>query len=156
MSFMAALRIEIVKRPDGAGVLRCTRDDGSVTWQKQSRHAAVFALHDLTHFAVEQTLGYRHGFFGLIRQGWDTDDTGGKGARGPLPPEAMEVERIVGAFDSERNVGVLWSTEEFEEHARQRLTAEQIQSVRRLRSDLFQKWAAVPPGGKLELTFDPA
>jgi hypothetical protein len=156
MSFMAALRIEIVKRPDGAGVLRCMRDDGSVTWQKQSRHAAVFALHDLTHFAVEQTLGYRHGFFGLIRQGWDTDDTGGKGARGPLPPEAMEVERIVGAFDSERNVGVLWSTEEFEEHAQQRLTAEQIQSVRRLRSDLFQKWAAVPPGGKLELTFDPA
>ncbi|MFM2126039.1 MAG: hypothetical protein RL328_2490, partial [Acidobacteriota bacterium] len=30
------MRVEIAKRADGAGVLRCTRDDGSVTWQKQS------------------------------------------------------------------------------------------------------------------------
>ena len=27
--------VEISKRADGAGVLRCTRRDGSVTWQKQ-------------------------------------------------------------------------------------------------------------------------
>jgi len=49
------LRVEITKRADGAGVLRCVRDDGSVTWQKHDRHAAFFALHDLTHYAVETT-----------------------------------------------------------------------------------------------------
>ena len=76
------LQIEIVKQPDGAGVLRCVRQDGSVTWQKQTRHAAHFALHDLTHYAVETALGYRRGFFGLIAEGWDVDDTTGKGARG--------------------------------------------------------------------------
>jgi hypothetical protein len=54
---VTALRIEIVKRVDGGGVLRCTRADGSVVWQKQSRHAAHFALHDLTHFSVETASG---------------------------------------------------------------------------------------------------
>ena len=96
------MRIEIVKRADGAGVLRCVRPDGSVTWQKQTRHAAHFALHDLTHYAVETALGYRRGFFGLIAEGWDIEDTSGKGGRGALPAEALEVERIVGLFDSER------------------------------------------------------
>jgi len=96
------LQIEIVKQPDGAGVLRCVRQDGSVTWQKQTRHTAHFALHDLTHYAVETALGYRRGFFGLISEGWDVDDTTGKGARGTLPAEAVEVERIVGLFDAER------------------------------------------------------
>ena len=53
------LTIRISKRKDGGGVLRCVRADGSETWQKQeSRHAAFFALHDLTHFAVESALGY--------------------------------------------------------------------------------------------------
>ena len=148
------LRIEIVKRPDGAGVLRCTRQDDSVTWQKQAKHAAHFALHDLTHYSVESALGYRRGFFGLIAEGWDVDDTTGKGTRGTLPAEALEVERIVGLFDSERTSGVLWTCEEFNEKAPRRLTEADIQKVRALRSELFQKWAAVAPGQKLELTFD--
>ena len=37
------LRIEMTKPPDGGGVLRCTWQDGSVTWQKRTRHAAHFA-----------------------------------------------------------------------------------------------------------------
>ena len=99
---LAMLIVQIAKRADGAGVLRCTRADGSVTWQKQTRHAMHFALHDLTHFAVESTLGSRRGFFGLIAEGWEIDDTTGKGLRGRLPQEAVEVEHIVGMFDTER------------------------------------------------------
>jgi hypothetical protein len=147
------LQIEIVKQPDGAGVLRCTRQDGSVTWQKQAKHAAHFALHDLTHYAVETALGYRCGFFGLIAQGWDMEDTTGKGARGPVPAEAIEVERIVGLFDSERGSGAIWTTEEFNEFAPRRLTSAEIQAVRSLRSALFQRWSAVAPGQKLVLPF---
>ncbi|MGH9558620.1 MAG: hypothetical protein ACRD30_05220 [Bryobacteraceae bacterium] len=100
-----ALRIEIVKQADGRGVLRCTHGDGLVTWQIQAKHAAHFALHDLTHFAVETILGYRRGFFGLVSEGWAVEDTTGKGARGPLPEEAAAVERIVGLFDAERASG---------------------------------------------------
>src|SRR5215472_15305206 len=112
------LQIDIAKHADGSSALRCTRADGSVTWQKQNtRHAAHFALHDLTHYAVETTLGYRSGFFGLVAQGWDAEDTTGKGARGSLPAEAGEVEQIVGLFDSERACGTLWTLEEFNTYA---------------------------------------
>jgi hypothetical protein len=150
------LRIEITKQPDGSGVLRCIRPDNSVTWQKQTRHAAHFAWHDLTHYAVETALGYRQGFFGLIAGGWDIADTSGKGARGSLPAEAIEVERVVGLFDSERASGTLWSVEEFNEFAPRALSHTEILSVRALRGALFQQWAAVAPGGKLELNFEPS
>jgi hypothetical protein len=148
------LKIEIMKQPDGTGVLRCTRRDGSITWQKQGKHAGHFALHDLTHYAVETCLGYRQGFFGLIATGWDVEDTTGKGSRGPLSAEAAEVEQIVGLFDSERASGVLWTCDEFNQYAPRPLTPAQIESVRTLRGRLFQQWRATPPGQKLELTFD--
>jgi hypothetical protein len=157
------VRVQITKRPDGAGVLRCVRADGSVTWQKQTdRHAAFFALHDLTHFAVETTLGYRRGFFGLVAEGWDIEDTTGKGARGPLPPEAGEVECLVGLFFTEGAGGVIWPVDEFNEFAAmqikgaRRLSADEIARVKKKRSELFQQWSAVAPGATLELAFEEA
>lgn len=151
------MTIQIAKRADGSGVLRCTRADGSVTWQKQTgRHAAFFSLHDLTHFAVESVLGYRRGFFGLIDEGWDIEDTTGKTARGPLPPEACVAECMVGFFDSERGSGVLLTAEDYDLFARPempRLSDEEIGKVRKRRGELFSQWAAVEPGGTLELKF---
>ena len=148
------LSIQITKRSDGGGVLRCVRADGSVTWQKQTaRQAAHFALHDLTHFAVETTLGYRQGFYGLIAAGWDVEDTTGKGARGPLPPEAGEVEQIVGLFDTERAGGQIWTAEEFNGFSPRAMTLEEIQRVRARRSELFKQWFAIDPGAALELQY---
>ena len=147
--------IEITKRADGAGVLRCVRDDGSVTWQKQDRHAAFFALHDLTHYAVETTLGWR-GFFGLVAAGWEIEETTGKGARGPLPEEAGAVEQVVGLFDSERGGGAVWTLEEWHEFggpAAKRLTANDLARIRKRRSELFRQWAEVPVGEALRLPF---
>jgi hypothetical protein len=152
------LKIEIVKRADGAGLLRCTRADGSVTWQKQSeRHAVHFTYHDLTHFAVETTLGYERGFFGLIASGWDIEDTTGKGARGPVPDEAGEVETLVGLFDSERGSLTLWTSEEFAQFAPRRLTRKldeaAIRGIRSIQADLFRRWSQVEIGGQLELEY---
>lgn len=147
------LRIEITKQADGTGLLRCTRGDGSVTWQKQTRHAAHFAFHDLTHYAVETILGYRNGFFGLIDAGWDIDDTTGKGARGPLPAEAVEVERIVGLFDMERSSGALWTLDEWNGFAPCAVGDQEILAVRSRRAGLARLWVALAPGKKLELTF---
>lgn len=124
-----------------------------MTWQKQAKHGAHFALHDLTHFAVEKALGYRQGFFGLIAAGWDIEETGGKGARGAVPAEAMEVERMVGVFDSERGSGTLWTVDEFNQYAPRALSGEEIQNVRALRSSLFRQWSGVTPGQALALEF---
>ena len=63
------MRIERAKRHDHQGVLTCYREDGTTSWQKQSRHAAYLAHHDLTHFTVETTLGYEKGFFWADRRG---------------------------------------------------------------------------------------
>jgi hypothetical protein len=148
------LTVQIAKRADGGGVLRCARADGSVTWQKQkTSHAAHFALHDLTHFAVESTLGYRRGFFGLIAEGWEIGDTTGKGSRGALPPDAVEVERIVGMFDTERASGALVTADDFAIHGPRRLTDEEIARVRTCRGELFSRWFALEPGSTLELQF---
>ncbi|HYX52282.1 MAG TPA: hypothetical protein VE783_02455 [Candidatus Limnocylindrales bacterium] len=145
--------IEILKQPDGSGLLRCTRDDDSVTWQKQARHAGYFALHDLTHFAVESTLGCESGFFGLVAQGWDIAETTGKGVRGPLPPEAIEVEKIVGLLDTERASGTLMYVQEFNQLAPRTLTQAELDAIRKLRAELFEKWSAVKAGEALKLTF---
>lgn len=152
------LKIEIVKRADGAGLLRCTRPDGSVTWQKQTeRHAVHFTYHDLTHYALETTLGYKQGFFGLIASGWNIDDTTGKGAKGPLPAEASEVESLVGLFDSERGSGTLWTADEFAQFApptlSRKLDDRAIGAVRAARAEMFRRWAGVETGGALELEF---
>jgi len=160
------LRVQMTKRPDGGGVLRCARADGSITWQKQNaRHAPFFALHDLTHFAVEQTLGLGRGFFGLIAVGWDMDDLTGKGTRGPLPGEAAEVEYIVGAFDTERAGATILTAAEFNEFAAthaassgratpRRLTQEEMARVRARRGQLFSRWHALPAGETIELQFE--
>ena len=153
-----SLKIEIVKRTDGTGLLRCHRADGSVTWQKQpERHAVHFTHHDLTHYAVETTLGYGQGFFGLIAGGWDIEDSTGKGARGPLPDEAGEVESVVGLFDSERGLGTTWTADEFAEFAPRKLTRKldeaSIRAIRSTRSELFRRWASVEIGSTLELEY---
>ncbi len=157
------MKVQVTKRADGSGLLHCTRDDGSCVWQKQSdQHAAHFALHDLTHFAVETTLGYQNAFFGLLKQGWDMEDVTGKGARGSLPREALEVESIVGLLDAERNGGAIWTTEEFNHFAQARvaegspmriLTADEIAGIKACRSELFARWRELATGEKLELQF---
>ena len=162
---MAELHIQITRRADGGAVLRCVRADGSETWQRQEgRQGAFFPLHDLTHYAVETVLPVRLGFFGLIADGWEIEDTTGKGARGPLPPEAVLVEHLVGLLDVERATGATWSAAEHAAQLAHRgvaagdaaaawLTDAALAEVRVRRRELFARWAAVAPAARLELTF---
>jgi len=54
------LRIQITKRRDGSGVLRCLRADGSLTWQKQDRQIFGKALRtDRGRVGYHRGLGYR-------------------------------------------------------------------------------------------------
>ncbi|HJU69033.1 MAG TPA: hypothetical protein VJ650_12415 [Gemmatimonadaceae bacterium] len=159
------MRVCLTKRADGGAILKCVRDDGSVTWQRHDgRQAAFFPLHDLTHFAIESVLGIRSAFYGLIADGWDIEDTTGKGSRGPLPPEALAVELMVGAFDLERAGSAFWSATELDEHCRgpvradgQRLprpiAEDDLARIRVQIAELLGRWAALPVGGTLELTF---
>jgi len=144
-------------------LLKCTRADGSVSWQKQEgKHAAFFPLHDLTHYAVETELGFRRGFYGLIAEGWEIAETTGKTARGRLPNETLEVEYLVSAFSAERASGTATTATEFNDLAvtfasanemtqPRELTDEDLARVRSRFNDLAMQWRSLAPGSTLEL-----
>ncbi len=92
----------------------------------------------------------------MIAAGWNVKDTIGKGGRGALPPEVVEVEKIVGLFQTEQASRTLWTAAEFNEFSSRALTEAEIQNVRTLRAAIFRKWFAVQPGEKLELEFESA
>lgn len=149
-----ALLVSIRKQPEGAGLLRCRREDGSSTFQRQSSSQAVhFVYHDLTHLAVETVLRNLCGFFSLIAIGWDIEDTSGKGRRGRLPKDAILVEEIVGLFDQERSAPAGWSHAQFNSFSPSKLTIDEFNAIRSLRESLFRQWKEVPVGGDLEVPF---
>ena len=161
------LTLRIKKKSDGTGALSCVRADGTATWQSQrAGHAQFFALHDLTHYAVESVLGYRLGFFGLVASGWSLEDFGSPWPRGPIPAEADPSELIVGLLDAERAAGDEWSAEEFNRQARlapaalgadaagPRISDDQLAAIRTRRAELFTRWEGVPPGESLVLSFN--
>jgi len=160
-----AVIIEFAKRKDGNTILRCIRDDGSSTWQRnENQHARFFPLHDLLHYAVETELGVAQGFFGLIEAGWNIDETTGKSARGSLPPEALEVEHFVSSFTAEWNSATGWTAADFNEQAAsfastrgspapRSLTDEELTRVRDRFNELAAYWRDLPDGETLRLEF---
>jgi len=162
------LVVRLKKGRDGSATLSCTRADGSVTWQRNDgARARYFPLHDLTHLAVETELGARRAFYGLVADGWELADFGTPWPRGPLPPEAEAVERVVGLLDTARAQGRTWTGAELaaelaHAHAAHGLastpptiTDEALARIHRRMHELFAQWDAVPPGEALELPFAP-
>ncbi len=161
----AGLKIRIKKNESGAGSLSCERPDGSVTWQRHSdRNSAFCALHDLTHYAVETTLGCREGFFGLVSSAWDIADFGHPWPKAPLPKQAERVELIIQFLGLERASGEHWTAEEFNSNAaiqseaqgsdtRADITADELSLIRKTRQDIFDQWAAVAPNRSIHSDF---
>jgi hypothetical protein len=149
-------------------LLKCTRADGSVTWQRnEGARAGFFAFHDLRHYAVESVLGYTEGFYGLIASGWDISDTTGKGSRGCLPDEAAAVEHLVGMLDADSTNRGRASAADLNHyavsHASQNsrfapraLTDESLREIRTTISALHAEWANLPEGATMKLLFPPA
>lgn len=165
-SHLPDLRIHLKRRADGSAAITCEREDGSVTWQRQEGTIGlVFPAHDLTHYSVETALGFTQGFFGLVADGWDISDFAKPWPRGPIPNEAREVELLVGLLDMQRRMMADWNAEELLQQGRlyvegrgdgatlPGLTDEKLEKIKRLRTDVFAKWAAIEPGETLELLF---
>jgi len=162
------LAIRLKRHADGSASITLTRGDGTVTWQRQSGSLAlVFPSHDLTHYAVEQTMGYGSAFYGLVADGWDIPDFGTPWPRGPIPDEAREAEMVVGLFDGMRRDRGDWSAATLNtllaelvassKYAHslvpRRLSDEDVARVRARRDALLDQWAATAQGSSLELTF---
>ena len=137
-------------KPD---TLTCIRDDGSVTWS-HIHHG--FALHDLTHYVVETSLGFNDAFFGLIAKGYNIPDFNLPKSKRPfhIPEEAISVEPIVALLQMEH-----WESfpENLIDTDSQELppnvTSEQINNMRKRLNELVQKWESILPGESLELEY---
>jgi hypothetical protein len=153
-----------VKR-DGTPLLSVHRRDGTVAWQRQS---GFFPLHDLTHYAVEMVLGLRHGFWGMMADGWEFADFGTPWPRGPMPDlaEALLAEVTAGCFglyasqmeDDESGAAAL--NQHLSDYCRQHdhppprtVTADEFGRIGRLRDEVQARWKALQPGDAMELAF---
>lgn len=168
MIALPGLTIRLKRHADGSASLTLTRADGTVTWQRQSgSHALVFPSHDLTHYAIEQGLGYHHAFYGLVADGWDIPDFASPWPRGAIPEEAREVEMIVGLFDGmgrDRREGsadtlnaLLANLVADSKYAHslvpRRLSDDDVACVRARQDELLEQWGGTARGSALELSF---
>ena len=159
------IRFTKAKRSDKRDVLTCVRDDGSETWMHER---PGFVNHDLAHYAVETNFGYRYGFFGLVRSGWElSTEHFGRDPRTkqPLPwPDSSgapvePVEYVVSLLQREHaRHGI--APEDFHEamklyvdEQRATIPEEQLAAARRRLRELHAEWDRVPPGEALELKF---
>jgi hypothetical protein len=143
-------------------VLTCIRPDGSTTWNRLGPRSLPIA-HDLIHYAVETTLGVRNAFFGLVASGWDITTFTERGAARRLPPEAVQVEFLVGQLQSEllgpqsdeaRFIATLAQSLANAKIAPLAIAPDQLQEVRARTRDLLDRWRTVSVGHSMELEFD--
>lgn len=168
--YLHMLTLRLKKRPDGGSAFTLVRADGSSTWQRQERHAAFFAHHDLVHLAVEQSLRLPEAFYSLVASGWDFDDFLPPYPRGPLPVQALWAETVVGMLDVERAQAAhgapRMSAEELTAQVAAKFAADgrdlppaiteaELLEIRRRRDDLFAQWHRLQAGETLVLSFEP-
>lgn len=112
--------------------------------------------HDMVHFAVESVLEAR-GFLGEIAGGGTVSF-----ANGEEPAEAverlvetMQAEAWAGPanFDANDLIDLYKITCDAREHPAVPVDRAAIEAIQQLISDLDARWAAVPVGGMLKLTF---
>jgi hypothetical protein len=159
------LRIVFTKDKQGgeAHSLRVERENGTSDWMPTT---PFFVEHDITHFAVETTLGFQEAFWGLMSKGWSfsnfEDRQPGSRKAVQLPPEAYITEGLVGAiqvdhmhgpFSYEGFLKVLRESHEALGATPPVITSEQLTSIRELKNQLIVRWKELAPGDRLEITF---
>ena len=159
------MKIQFKKSELGA-TLNCFRDDGTNTWYRpKPQHASHFALHDLTHYAVESELADRDGFFSLVASGWAIEDFENSSTTDEsLTMDARIIEWLVGQLDAERASFATWPAQLFNQHYQlyaklRNLDSEfeiqqaQLERIREQRDELIRKWEAISQGEIMELAF---
>ncbi len=154
-----------LKKNENAPVLTCIRDDGSTTWSKMP-YREFFPRHDLMHYAVETTLGFRQAFFGLIASGWSIESFTEPGAAKQLTPEAKQSEFIVEQLERKHRFGEMFAEDDFntslgaslDQGAVPRfrpIAQKELDAIRTRFEELLARYAALPDGKQLELKWKP-
>lgn len=158
-----ALQLRLKKGSDGRiASFALHRADGSFTVMRNPN--AFFPIHDLTHYAVENTLRHRRGFYGLVCEGWNFEDFGTPWPCGRLPADMDPAEFLVGMFDLERATGHVMALDDVNAQLRGYLdahpgvtalplTQRELDSIRERVLGYSARWKALPPGETLILDY---
>lgn len=160
------MQVRLKKAKDGRPTVTCVRADGTSTTGRLGP-GDFGPVHDLTHYAVETTLGLRGGFYGLLAAGWSIPDFEVKGTGRRLADEAIVTECIVGQLTNAvlggREIAAKdfnWLVGEAVRAARPAAVAPTVddallRTMRERLAALLARWRVLPPGETLELDFGP-
>jgi len=159
------MKIRFTKGQGKRDTLAAVRDDGTTTW---STVQEGFMSHDLMHYAVETTLGYKQAFYGLLAAGYTIQSFGERDpATGRTPVLPLD------AHHAENTVAILWlhrsedqwptpaalddmlaqACAQFDLPPPPAITAGQLSLIHALFHDLCCRWADLPPGRSIEVEF---
>jgi hypothetical protein len=162
---MPTLQFRLKKRADAHAQLTLVRADGTFSTGPVGPADGYFPVHDLTHYAIEQTLGLSEGFLGLVAGGWEIGDFEVKGTAKRLSAETLYAETAAGELSRQilmRQPSTLedfnWAVEtKVQQHTpgfSRPLTEGQLTAIRELVASEWRRWRELPPNGVLELTFN--
>ncbi|MBV9988757.1 MAG: hypothetical protein JO301_13850 [Chitinophagaceae bacterium] len=156
------MQIRFTKHTGKAHTIKYIRDDGTETWMQADE---FFIRHDLSHYALEKTLGYKTAFNGMINSGMDIKDFEDRQKRQAMKMtnEAAYAENMANLFLGEVLQG---NFEDFNAVQQQtlhfinpqipalNLDENNIQAVRTCLRQLLEDWEALPGGETMEFAFD--
>jgi hypothetical protein len=161
---MPVLTFRLKKRADSAAQLILVRDDGSHTAGAVGPADGYGPVHDLTHYAIEQTLRLSEGFLGLVASGWEIADFEVKGTANRVPDEALFAEVAAGELSRQLLTRQVTSLEDYlwavdislkqrPQFVRPAVGESQFQAIHETIRAEWLRWRELPANATLELTF---
>lgn len=155
------MQLRFTKNNGKPHILLFKRDDGTETWMVSDD---FFVRHDLSHYAIETTLGYRKAFMGMLNDGMDIKDFEDRNKRKNIliSPEAVYAENMANLFLMELAQG---ETEDFNQvladsfinmgvvEVPVRLSVAELDAIRSLLRRLLGEWTELPAGQTMILEF---
>lgn len=155
------MQLLITKYQDKKNVIKYIRNNGTETWMYSDD---FFVLHDLSHFALEKTLGYTTAFMGMLNNGTSIQDFEDRVTRNKLTitKEALYAENMANLFLMETVQGNFTNLNEVIKQAHEAvttncpapvLTEENITNIRTTVRHLISTWRRLPAGKTLQLEY---
>jgi len=160
------LRVQLHKKSKKKVILKCIRQDNSITWSKLYPNTEY---HDLAHMAIEETLCFKNAFFGMIANGIHISDFELPEHQKPealkgtnLPEESLITEHLVNLlmiehFNASSPIDFLGQAQEILAENKLPfpgiLTEETLTHIRAKYIQLITSWNAIPDDEYLEKIF---